>query len=300
MTPRTWLEELSHELATRGVPPTDVAAVVVELEAHLAEAGGAPLATFGPPATYAAQVVASLWPPGSPDRRGHPPARRSGSWGTASWGPGAEGQRRGSLRVRVQGVTVAYRRRRVLDGVDLEAHAGEVVLLVGANGAGKSTLLRVVAGLARPDRGRVHVRGSVGYAPQSGGLVEHLRPAEHFVLFGRARGLGRARARRDGQRLAGQLGWDALAAPVVGELSGGTRQKLNLVLAGLGDPDVLLLDEPYQGFDLESARRFWELIWAWRDAGRAIVVVSHTHDALERVDAVVELGLPAASPEAVA
>ena len=277
MSPETWLEELSHELTARGLAPADVAAVVVELDGHLAEAGGAPLAVFGAPAAYAAQVVASLRP------------AAAGALGGAFGGPV-----RGPVRVRAEGVTKAYGRHRVLDGVGLEVRAGEVVLLMGPNGAGKSTLLRILAGLDRPDGGRVGVAGSVGYAPQSGGLVDHLRPAEHLTLFGRARGLDRRRAAADGQRLAHQLGWDALAAPVAGELSGGTRQKLNVVLAGLGDPDVLLLDEPYQGFDLDSTRRFWDLVWAWRDAGRAVVVVSHAHDALERVDAVVELGLAGA------
>lgn len=188
---------------------------------------------------------------------------------------------------------MSYRRRPVLNGVSLELRAGEVLLLVGPNGAGKSTLLSIVAGLTRPTSGHVAVSGTIGYAPQSGGLFEHLTPAEHLALFGRGRGLRRARAQRQGQHIAAQLGWDALSdGKVVGELSGGTRQKLNVVLAGLGDPDVLLLDEPYQGLDWESTQRFWELVWAWRDAGRAALVVSHAHDALDRVDAVVELGVP--------
>jgi len=124
---------------------------------------------------------------------------------------------------------------------------------------------------------------------QEGGLIDQLRPAEHFVLFGRGRGLSRAQAVQDGRRLAEQLGWDALRAPVAGKLSGGTRQKLNVVLAALGDPDVLLLDEPYQGLDRDSVQRFWELLWAWRDEGGCALVVSHAHDAVDRADAVVEL-----------
>ena len=160
-----------------------------------------------------------------------------------------------------------YGAHTVLADVDLELRDGEAVLLMGANGAGKSTLLRILAGLAAPDAGTVEVDGRLGYAPQDGGLIDQLRPAEHFVLFGRGRGLSRARAVQEGRRLAEQLGWDALAAPVAGELSGGTRQKLNVILAALGEPDVLLLDEPYQGLDLDSVQRFWELLWAWRDDG---------------------------------
>ncbi len=263
MRPETWLDELAHELSARGVAGTQVASIVVEAEGHLRETASAPLEAFGSPAAYAASVADALEPRVERDL--------------------------GAVRVRARGVCKRYGAQRVLEDVDLELRDGEAVLLMGANGAGKSTLLRILAGLADADRGEVSIAGSVGYAPQDGGLIDQLRPAEHFVLFGRGRGLSRERAVQDGRRLAEQLGWDALAAPVAGELSGGTRQKLNVVLAALGDPEVLLLDEPYQGLDLDSVQRFWELLWAWRDAGRCALVVSHAHDAIERADAVVEL-----------
>jgi ABC-type multidrug transport system ATPase subunit len=76
----------------------------------------------------------------------------------------------------------------------------------------------------------------------------------------------------------------------VGELSGGTRQKLNVVLAAIGAPEVLLLDEPYQGFDGAAFLDFWEQVWHWRDEGRAVVVVTHRPEQLKRVDAVLDLG----------
>jgi ABC-type multidrug transport system ATPase subunit len=101
--------------------------------------------------------------------------------------------------------------------------------------------------------------------------------------------MGRAEARRAGAQLAARLDWVPDRRPV-GELSGGTRQKLNVVLAALGDPPVLLLDEPYQGFDGESFLDFWEQVWHWRDEGRAVVVVTHRPEQLKRVDAVLDLG----------
>ncbi len=264
MTGETWLRELAHELTARGVGHVDAAGIVVEAEGHLREAAAAPLDAFGSPAAYAALVVDAL-------------------------GPAPAARATGRVRVRAAGVRKRYHGRDVLDGVDLELRDGEAVLLMGANGAGKSTLLRILAGLEAPDGGSVEVDGSIGYAPQDGGLIDQLRPAEHFVLFGRPRGLSRAAAIREGRGLAEQLGWDALAAPVAGALSGGTRQKLNVILAALGEPDVLLLDEPYQGLDLDSVQRFWDLLWTWRDGGRCAFVVSHAHDAIERADAVVEL-----------
>jgi ABC-type multidrug transport system ATPase subunit len=73
-------------------------------------------------------------------------------------------------------------------------------------------------------------------------------------------------------------------------LSGGTRQKLNLVLGELHSPDLLLLDEPYQGFDQGTYLDFWQQVFAWRDAGRAVVVVTHLLHDLQNVDHVLDLG----------
>jgi ABC-type multidrug transport system ATPase subunit len=255
----TWLEALAHELAARGVRAADAAGIVVEAEGHLRETADAPLSAFGSPAAYAALVTDALDPDTAPRPLGGP---------------------------RIDARRVARRGR--LEPVDVCVHAGEAVLLMGRNGAGKSTLLQILAGLLEGD-GEVRVEGAVGYAPQHGGLVDHLLPCEHFVLFGRGRGLSRATAIREGRRLADQLGWDAAAAPVAGALSGGTRQKLNVVLAALGEPDILLLDEPYQGLDLASVQRFWDFLWTWRDTGRCALVASHAHDAIDRADAVIEL-----------
>lgn len=200
------------------------------------------------------------------------------------------------------GITKRYRRRTVLDAAALRVRRGEAIALIGENGAGKTTLLRICAGLLRPDAGTVRRSGRVGYCPQEPGVVDNLTAVQHLVLFGSALGLDRREAVRTGSALLESFRFpreDDLAAK---DMSGGTRQKLNLALALLGRPEVLLLDEPYQGFDMGSYVDFWAHVEAWRDEGRAVVVVTHLLTELDRVDRVVEVaaGTARASVEVVA
>jgi ABC-2 type transport system ATP-binding protein len=194
------------------------------------------------------------------------------------------------VRLDARNITKRYGRSTVLDRVDLTVRAGEVVAVIGANGSGKSTLLRICAGLVSPDHGEVRVHGRLGYCPQDAGVVDLLTPDEHFVLVGAGRDYHRTVARDRGRAAAAALDWPGAAwAGVARQLSGGTRQKLNLVLAGLGEPEVLLLDEPYQGFDRGSYVDFWKQVWRWRAEGRAVVVVTHLLNELDRADTVVDL-----------
>ncbi len=187
------------------------------------------------------------------------------------------------------GIRKTFGRRTVLAGVDLTVHAGEAVAVVGANGAGKTTLLRICAGLLDPDGGEVRRSGRVGYCPQEPGLVDLLTADEHLVLFGGALGLDRSAALRTGHEILDTVGFPVGDRAVARDLSGGTRQKLNLALALLGDPRLLLLDEPYQGFDLGSYLDFWAHVDGWRMHGRAIVIVTHLLTEPDRVDRTVEL-----------
>jgi ABC-2 type transport system ATP-binding protein len=179
----------------------------------------------------------------------------------------------------------------VLDSAWLSVASGEVVALVGENGAGKSTLLRICAGLLRPDGGEVSVGGRIGYCPQEPGLLELLTADEHLRLFGTAVGLTGAAAVACGRELLSGLGFAAKDNATAGELSGGSRQKLNLALALLSDPVVLLLDEPYQGFDHGSYVSFWDHVERWRQEGRAIVVVTHLLVESVPVDRVIEMAV---------
>jgi ABC-type multidrug transport system ATPase subunit len=191
--------------------------------------------------------------------------------------------------IEASGITKRYGRRPVLDGADLDVDRGEAIAIIGENGAGKTTLLRVCAGLLRPDRGTVAVTGRVGYCPQEPGLVDLLNAEEHVTLFGTAAGLSRSAARAAGMPLLESFGFPSGERAVARDLSGGTRQKLNLALAVLADPAVLLLDEPYQGFDMGSYVDFWAHVDAWRGEDRAVVIVTHLLTETSRVDRVVEV-----------
>ncbi|WP_119730824.1 ATP-binding cassette domain-containing protein [Thermomonospora amylolytica] len=280
MNTDAWLHALDGELRRRGIDPGLARHVVAEAAAHLRDSRQAPLVAFGRPDAYAAAVAESVGPP-APSAPSAPPRRPAP----------------GPVRLEARGIVKCHRRRTVLSGVDLTVRAGEIAAVVGANGCGKSTLLRICAGLESPDRGQVRISGTLGFCPQDGGTSDFLIPDEHFALVGAGRGMRRGAAVRAGRTHAAALDWDPAGAGQARFLSGGTRQKLNLVMAGLGDPDVLLLDEPYQGFDRGSYVDFWRRLWTWRDAGKAIVVVTHLLDQLDRVDTVLDL-TPARTTEA--
>ena len=200
----------------------------------------------------------------------------------------------------VSQVTKRYGRTTILEHVDLTVAAGEVVALTGENGAGKTTLMRICAGLIRADAGRIEVGGPIGYCPQTPGLFELLTAEDHLVMFGRGSGLSRAESIHRGRAVLEEFGYPLHERAATRDLSGGTRQKLNLALALLTDPCILLLDEPYQGFDRGTYVNFWDHCQKWRSEGKSVVVVTHMLAELERVDRVVELPAhPSRAPKGV-
>jgi ABC-2 type transport system ATP-binding protein len=172
---------------------------------------------------------------------------------------------------------------------DVEVSAGEVVALVGPNGAGKSTLLALLAGALPPSAGRVERTPGirVGWAPQRAGHYGRLSARENLELFAR---LGGEPAPGDAARaLLAALGLADDGRPS-GHLSVGQRQRLNLALAVLGEPDVLLADEPTAALDEQARGRFWGLVAARRDAGGAVVFATQTREEPQRyASRVVEL-----------
>jgi ABC-type multidrug transport system ATPase subunit len=161
--------------------------------------------------------------------------------------------------------------------------------LVGENGSGKSTLMKILVGALAPDAGTVHRTGLLGYCPQAPLVYDRLTCDEHFELFGSAYGLVDDVEQAARARLYDVLSFGKYARTRVDQLSGGTLVKLNLALALLADPPVLLLDEPYAGFDWDTYQRFWSIVAERRDSGRSVLIISHFVTDLERFDRVLSL-----------
>ena len=177
----------------------------------------------------------------------------------------------------------AYRRCRVLDGLDLDARPGEVTLLVGANGTGKTTLLKQVCGLSTPDAGRIVIAGAdlatsrqaalaaLAYLPQSPRFHPRLTVAAILEFYAALRGLNAARAR------AAEARWRLtdVRDQATGRLSGGTRQRLALAVQSLPDAPVLVLDEP--GLSLDPDWRRFLHAELRETARRGVTVLVATH-----------------------
>jgi ABC-2 type transport system ATP-binding protein len=190
--------------------------------------------------------------------------------------------------VRASGLVRRFGARTALAGVDFAAAPGEVVALVGPNGAGKSTLLSILAGAVEPSEGTLDwVEGTtVGWAPQRAGVYGRLTARENLELFAR---LGREAAPAD---VAGELldRFDLPSDVPASTLSVGNRQRLNVALALVGAPHVLLLDEPTASLDPGHRRRLWQVVAGVREEGGAVVFSTQNLDEVERhADRVVAL-----------
>ena len=192
-------------------------------------------------------------------------------------------------------ITHSFGEVAALRDVDLEVRAGEVVGLLGPNGAGKTTLVRIIATLLDPDAGEVvvcgedarrrpaAVRGHLGLAGQFASVDELLTGRENLVLIGRLYGLAADDARARADALLRSIGLDAAADRRVGTYSGGMRRRLDLGATLIGEPSLLLLDEPTTGLDPRSRLELWDLIDAIAERGAAVLITSQNLEEVERL-----------------
>ena len=171
--------------------------------------------------------------------------------------------------LRVRNLTKRYGERTVLKGVDLTVRRGEIYALLGANGAGKTTALECIEGLRPRDGGEIAVNGRVGIQLQSASLQSYIRPPEALALVAKWKGRAPDRA------ITEALGIYGFAKKKYADLSVGQKRRLHLALALVGDPEILFLDEPTAGLDVEGRRSLHALIKDLRAQGKTMVLASH-------------------------
>lgn len=201
-----------------------------------------------------------------------------------------------SNTVEIDNVSKRYGRIEAVRGVSFALPPGETVALVGHNGAGKTTLIKLMLGLIHPSEGEVKILGEhpaagefaarrrLGYLPENVSFNAALTGRELLSFYARLKGESPVRA----MALLDRVGLTAVAGRRVGTYSKGMRQRLGLAQALIGEPALLLLDEPTTGLDPALRQSFYEIVQELRDRGATVVLSSHALTELEeRADRVV-------------
>jgi ABC-2 type transport system ATP-binding protein len=183
--------------------------------------------------------------------------------------------------VNVRGVTKRFGDRVALRDVSFSAGDGELVALIGPNGAGKTTLLSICGGLLKADAGEVsRPPREVGWVPQQQAVYSKLSVAENLRLFARLEKVADPAASVD--RMLDQTGLHDRADDQVSTLSGGNRQRVNIAIGLLSEPEVLLLDEPSAALDPRQREKLWEFILALAASGTTVVYSTHNVQEADR------------------
>ena len=184
----------------------------------------------------------------------------------------------GMSLLRVRGLRLSRGTRTILDGVDLDVQAGEIVALMGLSGSGKTTILRVLAGLEQPDAGEITVP-TAGMVFQFHFLFEHLTAMENVCLAPiHAQKATRAQAEARAHTLLDDLGVGHRAKALPRELSGGEAQRVAIARALAVDPSLLLLDEPTASLDPARRNDLGDVLKALAASGRTLLLTSHDDD----------------------
>jgi ABC-2 type transport system ATP-binding protein len=182
--------------------------------------------------------------------------------------------RRDAPVLEVNGLSKSFGERAALREVSLDVRPGELLAVLGPNGAGKTTLLSILAGITRPDSGRIErANGRLGWVPQQAGLYRRLTVEENLRLFGHMEGVADLEGTVD--RMLDQTGLADRRHDPVSALSGGNQQRINIAIGLLGDPSVLLLDEPSSGLDPSQRVRLWEFVAGLAEAGTTVIYSTH-------------------------
>ncbi len=179
-----------------------------------------------------------------------------------------------------------------VDNVSFAVEPGEIFGLLGPNGAGKTTTIRMILDIFKPDHGRIAVFGGpltaaarqrIGYLPEERGLYKHMPIGECLTYLATLKGLSKADAARRATAYLERVGLADVSKKKVNELSKGMQQKVQLGVALLHSPDLLIIDEPFYGLDPVNTRLVKEMLCDARDRGAAIIMSTHQMDRVEEL-----------------
>jgi ABC-2 type transport system ATP-binding protein len=189
----------------------------------------------------------------------------------------------------VEQLRKSYSTVTAVDGLSFQVPRGEIFGLLGPNGAGKTTIIRMLMDIIKPDAGTVRVLGEapglgrrrVGYLPEERGLYRTLRVTECLVYLGQLKGMPRAAAQRRAAQLLAKVELADWGRRKVDELSRGMQQKVQLVASIIHDPELVILDEPFQGLDPVNAEMVRGLIRDLHDQGKTVILSAHEMSLVE-------------------
>jgi len=192
----------------------------------------------------------------------------------------------------IREVTKSYDGRAVVNRVSFEVRPGEILALLGPNGAGKTTLIRMITDIIKPDSGSVLLeskpvggdeRRRISYLPEERGLYRRHTLIEVLDYYGQLKGLSRADARAQGMKLLERVELDELATKQVQTLSKGMQQKVQLCTTLIGEPRILILDEPFSGLDPLNVQILEEILQEQRTKGVSILLSTHQMNKVEEL-----------------
>lgn len=194
--------------------------------------------------------------------------------------------------IQIKNFSMKFDTKTVIKDLSFEVMRGEVFGFLGSNGSGKTTTLRALLGLYEPTAGELLVDGKpyavedgvkLGYLPEERGLYKKEKVIDTMIYFGRLKGLSQEEARDFSIKYLERVGLSDKAKTRLDKLSGGQQQKIQLGVTIMGDPELLILDEPTKGFDPVNRRLLMNIIEERQKAGATVVFVTHQMEEVERL-----------------
>lgn len=194
--------------------------------------------------------------------------------------------------IQIKNFSMKFGTKTVIKDLSFEVMRGEVFGFLGSNGSGKTTTLRALLGLYEPTAGELLVDGKpyavedgvkLGYLPEERGLYKKEKVIDTMIYFGRLKGLSQEEARDFSIKYLERVGLSDKAKTKLDKLSGGQQQKIQLGVTIMGDPELLILDEPTKGFDPVNRRLLMNIIEERQEAGATVVFVTHQMEEVERL-----------------